>query len=124
MLRFIRDDIISGRCELCQERIRNEKIAKERERAQKTPAEDCTAQNEVAKKGKPRKVTICLKINKEDGSRVPNYWSLGGGSSNKKSLEQSEPSSPPANPAALPLRLRTMTDPTRDLSRTLWRPRM
>ena len=33
-------------------------------------------------------------------SGLPNHWSLADGSLNKKSLEDSEPSSPPANPAS------------------------
>ncbi len=97
---FIRDDIISGRCELCQERIRNENSAKEWERAQKTPAEDGKAQNEVDKQSKPRKATRRLKVNEKDGFKVPNRWSLGERSLDKKSFEKSEPSSPPANSAS------------------------
>jgi hypothetical protein len=64
-LLFIRDDIISGRCELCQERIRNAKIAKEREQAQNTPAENGKAQNVVNEQSKPKKVTISLKVNRK-----------------------------------------------------------
>jgi hypothetical protein len=54
----------------------------------------------LIKKRKRTKVTISLKVNKKDSSRVPNHWSLGEGSLNRKPLEKSEPSSPPANPAS------------------------
>lgn len=73
------------------------------EQAQKARAEDGKAQNEVDKQSKPRKGTLRLKVNKKDGSRVPDHWFLGEESSNKKSLEESArtaPSSPPANPAS------------------------
>ncbi len=45
-------------------------------------------------------MTISLKVNKKDGFRISNHWSLGEGSLNKNSLEESESSSPPANPAS------------------------
>jgi hypothetical protein len=64
-----RDDIIDGRCELCRERIENEKLKKKQEQAQKTSAEDREASNNAKEKIEPSKLSIRLIVNKKVDSK-------------------------------------------------------